>query len=200
LDGRLRGGRTRPRPLDWVVGDARLHWARTRPWAPLLRADDGPAIRRFVEDYLPTSRRILEVCDDVPLLAADAIGREGLEYFPLVSIRTGAGAESWNRLGGSRLVGDPFALVQARLQFDLVAWLRERETLERALELSALLLADDGLLILRTGERFDAGRWIVGDASTLPSGRRLIAARRRGRANGLVSRDAAAERSASPRG
>jgi hypothetical protein len=179
LDGRLRGGRTRPRPLDWVVGDARLHWASTRPSSPPSRADDGPAIRRFVEAYLPASRRILEVGDDAPILAADAIGREGLEYLPLVSIRTGAGRDSWNRLGGGRLVGDPFALVQARLQFDLVAWLREREPLDRVLELAALLLSNEGLLVFRTTERFDAGRWIVADASTLPSGSRLMAARKR---------------------
>ena len=79
----------------------------------------------------------------------------------------------------ARYVGDPLALVRSRMKFDLVAWLREQESMRQCIEFAESLLSPAGLLFLRTADPINGGAWMLRDAASLPSGMRLLALRRR---------------------
>lgn len=174
-----RARRTRPRPLDWVVGDARLRLRPSAAASPPSEGDDD-ALRRALVESLSPGLRVLEVCDRQPTLTVDVLAQQRIDYSCLVPIGTRCG-EKEPRPTGCRFVGEPAALTQRALRFDLVAWLREREPLRQAVEISEQLLLPRGLLILRTAERFDGSGWNLENAVALPSGSRLLSLRRRGR-------------------
>jgi len=135
-------------------------------------------VRRFLDPYWSPGLRVLEVCDRSPVLAGDALLHREVDYSCLSPFHGRAHDDDFARIG-SRLVGDPLALVRGRLKFDLVAWLREQESLRQCIEFAESLLSPAGLLFLRTADRFNTASWILSEAATLPSGLRLLALRRR---------------------
>jgi hypothetical protein len=179
LEFARRARRTRPRPLDWVVGDARLRLRPSAAASPPSEGDDD-ALRRALVASLSPGLCVLEVCDRQTILAADALSQQHIDYSCLVPIGVRCG-ESASRPTGCRFVGEPAALIERALKFDLVAWLREREPLRQAVGISEQLLTPKGMLILRTADRFDDSRWNLENAVALPSGSRLLSLRRRGR-------------------
>lgn len=184
MDGRQRVGRLRPRPLDWVVGEARPRWDRRAEIPPSIPAGTR-SVNEWLASFWSPSLRVLEICDAAPKLVEDARNHRAIEYYCLAPPKLCIGFEEIGRLGGICLHGEPSALARCRVRFDFIAWLRDEASLAALLDDADRLLVPNGLLALTTKKRLDARlgvRWNLADAVLLSDGTTGIAARRRSRA------------------
>ena len=184
MDGRQRAGRLRPRPLDWVVGEARPRWGRRAEIPPPVPVGTK-SVNEWLSSFWSPALRVLEVCDAAPKLAGEARNNRALEYYCLAPPKLCIEFEQVGRFGGICLYGGPSALARCRLRFDFIAWLREETSLAAIFDDADRLLAPNGLFALTTKKRLDARlgvRWNLADAVLLSDGTTGIAARRRSRA------------------
>jgi hypothetical protein len=182
VDGRQRAGRLRPRSLDWVIAAPRLRLGRRGAVPP--PSPGGPTFREWLASFWTPGLRVLEVCDRTPALVFDAVQYGAADYVCLTP--PGAGRnEEVGRLGWSLVEGDPKALARCRARFDLVAWLRDEESVAALFAAADRLLTPNGVLAARTTKRLDArlgSRWLLGEVVALADGGRGVAARKRRRA------------------